>query len=249
VGGGPGDAGLLGAGVPDAPTGAWRTATVAGVRRPIQRSVQLRLDVHDRIDHLPGQHYVVRLTAEDGYTAQRSYSVASAPGDPLVELFVERLDDGEVSTYLADIVEPGDELEVRGPIGGWFVWDGETPALLVAGGFGVVPFVAMLRHARDIGRADLLRIAVSSRTLGELPYAGELAGAGALIVLTREANGIRPVGRLTADDLVPLWEPGQTAYVCGSASFAEAASQLLVNMGVPPADIRVERFGPSGAPA
>jgi ferredoxin-NADP reductase len=249
VGGGPGDAGLLGAGVPDAPTGAWRTAAVAGVRRPIQRSVLLRLDVHDRIDHLPGQHYVVRLTAEDGYTAQRSYSVASAPGDPLVELFVERLDDGEVSTYLADIVEPGDELEVRGPIGGWFVWDGETPALLVAGGFGVVPFVAMLRHARDIGRADLLRIAVSSRTLAELPYAGELAAAGALIVLTREANGIRPVGRLTADDLVPLWEPGQTAYVCGSASFAEAASQLLVDMGVPPADIRVERFGPSGAPA
>jgi ferredoxin-NADP reductase len=219
------------------------------VRRPIQRSVLLRLDVHDRIDHLPGQHYVVRLTAEDGYTAQRSYSVASAPGDPLVELFVERLDDGEVSTYLADIVEPGDELEVRGPIGGWFVWDGETPALLVAGGFGVVPFVAMLRHARDIGRADLLRIAVSSRTLAELPYAGELAAAGALIVLTREANGIRPVGRLTADDLLPLWEPGQTAYVCGSASFAEAASQLLVDIGVPPADIRVERFGPSGAPA
>jgi ferredoxin-NADP reductase len=146
-------------------------------------------------------------------------------------------------------VEPGDELEVHGPIGGWFVWDGETPALLVAGGFGVVPFVAMLRHARDIGRADLLRIAVSSRTLAELPYAGELAAAGALIVLTREANGIRPVGRLTADDLVPLWEPGQTAYVCGSASFAEAASQLLVDMGVPPADIRVERFGPSGAPA
>ena len=249
MGGGPGDAGLLGAGVPDAPTGAWRTAAVAGVRRPIQRSVLLRLDVHDRIDHLPGQHYVVRLTAEDGYTAQRSYSVASAPGDPLVELFVERLDDGEVSTYLADIVEPGDELEVRGPIGGWFVWDGETPALLVAGGFGVVPFVAMLRHARDIGRADLLRIAVSSRTLAELPYAGELAAAGALIVLTREANGIRPVGRLTADDLVPLREPGQTAYVCGSASFAEAASQLLVDMGVPPADIRVERFGPSGAPA
>ena len=91
--------GVLGAGVEGAPAGGWRTATVSGVRRPIQRSVELRLDVHDRIDHLPGQHYVVRLTAEDGYTAQRSYSVASAPGDPLVELFVERLDDGEVSTF------------------------------------------------------------------------------------------------------------------------------------------------------
>ncbi|WP_254920665.1 FAD-binding oxidoreductase [Blastococcus mobilis] len=216
------------------------------MRRPIRRAVQLRLDVHDRIDHMPGQHYVVRLTAEDGYTAQRSYSVASAPGDPLVELFVERLDDGEVSTHLTDVVEPGDELEVRGPIGGWFVWDGETPALLIAGGVGVVPFVAMLRHARAIGRADLLRIAVSSRTMAELPYTGELLDAGALIVLTREAHGIRPAGRLTAAELVPLWEPGQIAYVCGSASFAEAASQLLVGLGWPPSGIRVERFGPSG---
>ncbi len=237
---------LLGAGLPEAPRGGWRTATVAGVRRPIQRSVELRLDVADRIDHMPGQHYVVRLTAEDGYVAQRSYSVASAPGDPLLELFIERLDDGEVSTYLADVVEPGDELEVRGPIGGWFVWDGETPALLLAGGYGVVPFVAMLRHAQAIGRSDLLRIAVSSRTLAELPYADELMAAGALVALTRESSGIRPAGRLTAPELLPLWEPGQTGYVCGSASFAEAASQLLVGMGVPPDGIRVERFGPSG---
>jgi ferredoxin-NADP reductase len=237
---------VLGPGVADAPTGGWRTATVSGVRRPIPRSVELRLDVHDRVDHLPGQHYVVRLTAPDGSTAQRSYSIASPPGDPLVELFVERLDDGEVSGYLADVVEPGDELDVRGPIGGWFVWDGETPALLVAGGYGVVPFLAMLRHARAIGKTDLLRIAVSSRTLAELPYAQELMDAGALIVLTREGHGIRPAGRLAAHELVPLWEPGQTAYVCGSASFAEAASQLLMSMGVPAHDIRVERFGPSG---
>jgi ferredoxin-NADP reductase len=239
----------LGAGVPDAPRGGWRTATVAGVRRPIQRSVELRLDVRDRIDHLPGQHYVVRLTAEDGYTAQRSYSVASDPGDPLVELFVERLDDGEVSTYLADVVEPGDELEVRGPIGGWFVWDGESPALLLAGGFGVVPFIAMLRHARALGREHLLRIAVSSRTLAELPYAQELMDAGALIVLTREAHGIRPAGRLTAGELVPLWEPGQTAYVCGGSSFAESASRILVDLGLPESAVRVERFGPSGPPS
>jgi ferredoxin-NADP reductase len=230
-----------------APTGAWRTATVAGLRRPIVRSVELRLDVHDRIDHLPGQHYVVRLTAEDGYTAQRSYSVASAPAAPLVELFVERLDDGEVSTYLADVAEPGDELEVRGPIGGWFVWDGASPALLVGGGTGVVPLVAMIRHARDLGRLDLLRIAVSARTLAELPYADELVEAGALIVTTREAHGIRPAARLTAIDLLPLWEEGQTAYVCGSAGFAETASQLLVELGMPPASIRVERFGPSGS--
>jgi ferredoxin-NADP reductase len=228
-----------------APTGGWRTATVAGLRRPLARSVELRLDVHDRIDHLPGQHYVVRLTADDGYTAQRSYSVSSAPGDPLVELFVERLDDGEVSTYLADVVEPGDELEVRGPIGGWFVWDGQTPALLVGGGTGVVPLVAMIRHARDIGRLDLLRVAASARTLAELPYADELAAAGALVVTTREAHGIRPAARLTAMDLLPLWEEGQTGFVCGSAGFAEAASQLLVGMGMPPSSVRVERFGPS----
>jgi ferredoxin-NADP reductase len=240
---------LLGAGLPTAPAGGWRTATVAGVRRPLQRSVELRLDVHDRIDHMPGQHYVVRLTAEDGYTAQRSYSVASAPGDPLVELFVERLDDGEVSGFLADVVEPGDELEVRGPIGGWFVWDGATPALLIAGGYGVVPFISMVRHARAIGREDLLRIAVSARTMAQLPYADELVAAGALVVLSREAHGIRPAGRLTAAELVPLWEPGQTAYVCGSAAFAEAATQLLVGTGVPAESIRVERFGPSGAPS
>nr|WP_204331753.1 FAD-binding oxidoreductase [Geodermatophilus sabuli] len=206
----------------------------------------MRLDVADRIDHLPGQHYVVRLTAPDGYTAQRSYSVASAPDDPQVELFVERLEDGEVSTYLADVVEPGDVLEVRGPIGGWFVWDGSTPALLVGGGTGVVPFVAMLRAARDLDRTDLLRIAVSTRTLAGLPYADELVAAGALVITTREPRGIRPAGRLTDADLIPLWEPGQTAYVCGSTSFAEAASQLLIGMGVPAPAVRIERFGPSG---
>ena len=232
---------------PSAPTGGWRTATVVAVRHPTPRSVELRLDVADRVEHLAGQHYVIRLTAEDGYRAQRSYSVASAPGDPQVEFFVERLDDGEVSTYLADVVEPGDRLEVRGPIGGWFVWDATTPALLVGGGSGVVPFLAMLRHARRLGRTDLLRIAVSSRTLLELPYAMELMDAGALIVLTREPHGNRAAARLMGGELMSLWEPGRTAYVCGSASFAEAASQLLVEVGVPDHDIRVERFGPSAS--
>jgi ferredoxin-NADP reductase len=231
---------------PRAPSGGWRAATVVGVRHPLPDAVELRLDVADRVEHVPGQHYVVRLTAEDGYTAQRSYSVASAPGDPLVELFVERLEDGEVSGFLADVVRPGDELEVRGPIGGWFVWDGDRPALLVGGGTGVVPFVAMVRTARDLGRTELLRLAVSTRTLAALPYADELLDAGALVLTTREAHGIRPAGRLTPADLVPLWEDGQSVYVCGSASFAEAASQLLVSMGVPAPDIRVERFGPSG---
>jgi ferredoxin-NADP reductase len=241
-----GEGTLLGVGGPAAPTGAWRTATVAGVRRPIQRSVELRLDVHERIDHMPGQHYVVRLTAPDGYTAQRSYSIASPPSDPQVELFVEQLEDGEVSGYLADVAEPGDEFEVRGPIGGWFVWDGDMPALLVGGGTGVVPLVAMLRTARDLGRTDLLRLAVAARAWRELPYAEELADAGALIALSRERRGIRPPGRLGGDEIVPLWEPGQTAYVCGSPSFAESLSQLLLQLGFAAADVRIERFGPSG---
>ncbi|MGY1743917.1 FAD-binding oxidoreductase [Blastococcus sp. SYSU D00695] len=214
--------------------------------RPVPRTVRLRLEVPDRADHLPGQHYVVRLTAEDGYRAQRSYSVASAPGDPLVELLVERLDDGEVSTFLADVVEPGDELEVRGPLGGFFVWTGDAPALLVAGGTGVVPFVSMVRAARDLGRPELLRLLVSTRTRAELPYLAELEAAGAVVLTTREPSGIRPAARLTAADLVPLWEPGQEVYVCGSDPFAEAAGQLLVGLGVPAASIRLERFGASG---
>jgi ferredoxin-NADP reductase len=224
----------------------WRTARVVAVEKPVADGVLLRLEVADRVDHLAGQHYVVRLTAPDGYTAQRSYSVASAPDDPLVELFVERLEDGEVSTYLADVVEPGDEFEVRGPIGGWFVWDGASPALLVGGGTGVVPLVAMVRTARGLGRTDLLRLAVAARTWAELPYADELADAGALVALSREQRGIRPPGRLGGDELVPLWEPGQTAYVCGSAAFAESLSQLVVGLGYPPGDVRIERFGPSG---
>ena len=234
---------------PPAPAGGWRTATVAGVRRPVDDAVELQLDVQDRLEHLAGQHYVVRLTAEDGYTAQRSYSVLSAPSDPLVEMFVERLEDGEVSTFLADVVAPGDRIDVRGPIGGWFVWDGTCPALLIGGGSGVVPLVGMIRHARRLDRLDLLRVVVSARTRAVLPYADELAEAGALIVLTREASGPRPAARLTSMDLVPLCEPGQLNFVCGSAGFAETASQLLVDLGVPATAIRVERFGPSAAPA
>ena len=246
-------------GVP-APSGGWRAAVVADVARGPGGAVVLGLDVADRVAHLPGQHYVVRLRAPDGYTASRSYSVASAPADPLVELFVERLPDGEVSTFLADVVEVGDSLEVRGPLGGWFVWDGAVPALGVGGGTGVVPLVSMLRHARDVGAAPLLRLAVSARTPALLPYADELVAAGAVVAFTRggragggaaglgaaEPRGERPVGRLAAADLAPLVRPDATTYVCGSAVFAEAATRLLVGVGVRVDTIRVERFGPSG---
>jgi ferredoxin-NADP reductase len=207
----------------------------------------LRLEVPDRVDHLPGQHYVIRLTADDGYVAQRSYSIASAPSDPLLELYIERLEDGEVSTFLADVVQPGDELEIQGPIGGWFIWRGDTPALGLAGGSGVVPLVSMLRHAADVGHQDLLRLVVSGRTFTELPYAQELTEAGALIILTREDSAIgRIKGRLQTADLLPLLGPQETSFICGSNSFAEAASTLLVDQGVATSTIRVERFGPSG---
>jgi ferredoxin-NADP reductase len=218
---------------------------VRELSHPSPRAVQLRLEVDDPVVHRAGQHYVVRLRADDGYTASRSYSVASAPSDPLVELFVERLDSGEVSGYLADVVQPGDQLEVRGPIGGWFVWDGQAPALALGGGTGVVPLVAMLRHGRDLGHEGLLGIAVSARSLRELPYAAELTAAGAAVALTREDAATRPAGRLRAGDLQPLLVDGATSYVCGSAGFAEAASSLLVDLGVPVASIRVERFGPT----
>ena len=210
--------------------------------------MRIRLEVADRVQHLPGQHYVIRLRAPDGYTAQRSYSVASAPADPLVEFFVERLDDGEVSTYLADVTEPGDELEVRGPIGGWFVWSADMPAAGVGGGSGVVPLVAMLRHAHDLGRESLIRLVVSSRTLADLPYASELEAHGATIALTREEHPSgRRKGRIIANDVAPLLgDIPATWFVCGSAQFAEGMTTLLVAGGVPADHVRVERFGPSG---
>jgi ferredoxin-NADP reductase len=205
------------------------------------------LAVTDRQQHLPGQHYVIRLTAEDGYSAARSYSVASAPHEELLEFFVEELDGGEVSPYLADAVEVGDELELRGPIGGWFVWDGSTPAVGVAGGTGVVPLVSMLRHAQHLGIADRIAMVVSSRTWVELPYADELAAYGATIALSRENHrGGRAAGRLAASDLVPLVTGKATYFVCGSAGFAESATELLMGLGVAPGAVRVERFGPSG---
>ncbi len=231
---------------PPAPAGGRRKAIVRAVTHPSPRAVVLRLEVPDRVDHLPGQHYVIRLTAEDGYVAQRSYSIASPPSDPLVEFYIERLDDGEVSGYLADVVQVGDQLEVQGPIGGWFVWRGDSPAVGVAGGSGVVPLVAMVRHARDVGRPELLRLVVSARTLLDLPYASELTAAGAFLALTREpAPSGRAAARLGAQELRPDTDPGSTYFVCGSAGFAETTSRALVDNGVDASAVRVERFGPT----
>jgi ferredoxin-NADP reductase len=199
--------------------------------------------------HRAGQHYIVRLSAPDGYTAQRSYSVASPPdGSNEIELTVERLPDGEVSVFLDDVVEVGDDLEVRGPIGGWFVWDGESPALLVGGGSGIVPLMAMMRLARHTGREDLLRLLVSVRSRDDLYYADEVAGPQTTIVYTRAAppDVSRPPGRIGASDLAPLLRDNETVYVCGSPAFCDAVSDVLLDLGVVSERIRVERFGPTG---
>lgn len=238
-----------GATEPAVPPGAWRMATVREVAHPNPSGVRLVLEVPDRIDHLPGQHYVIRLRADDGYTAQRSYSIASAPAAPTVEFYIERLADGEVSGFLADVVAVGDQLEVRGPIGGWFLWRADRPAVLVGGGSGVVPLVAMMRHAQDHRRLDLLGIAVSARSLAALPYAHELLAAGAVVALTRVADPAvdRRIGRLGPADLDPIVTRDQTAFVCGSTGFADAASNLLLAAGMTSDLIRIERFGPTGS--
>jgi ferredoxin-NADP reductase len=230
------------------PTG-WQTATVVEVHKETPRAKSFRLALAHPTPYLAGQHYVLRLTAPDGYTASRSYSVASAPDESgHIELTVERLEDGEVSSFLHEEVVAGDELEVRGPIGGWFVWRGETPAVLVGGGSGVVPLMAMLRLARRSGRADLVRLVVSVRRPDDLYYPDEIGGPETTIVFTRQTppDWPRPPGRLTDDDLRPSLLNDAGVYVCGSDGFANAATGLLMAAGVPTDRIRVERFGPTG---
>ncbi len=228
--------------------GRWQSATVEEVREETEHAKTFRLALSEPSPHLAGQHYIVRLTAPDGYSVSRSYSVASAPEASHIELTVERLEDGEVSSYLHDVVEPGDEIEVRGPIGGWFVWRCDSPAVLVGGGSGVVPLMAMLRLARRSGRPGLARLVVSVRHPADLYYARELPGPETTVVYTREAPpaGPRPPGRLGAEDLRPALLSGATAYVCGSSGFADHATGLLIQLGVPGDHIRVERFGPTG---
>jgi ferredoxin-NADP reductase len=227
----------------------WQMATVTEIRRETARANSYRFALSEPSPRLAGQHYVVRLTAPDGYSAQRSYSVASAPDDSNeIELTVERLDGGEVSTFLHDDLMVGDEVELRGPIGRWFVWEGMTPALLVGGGSGVVPLMAMLRLARQLGRPELVRLVVSVRTPDDLYYSDELPGPETTVVYTRATppGWPRPPGRITAADLASLVRPGETGYVCGSARFADPASYLLVDLGIPTGQVRVERFGPTG---
>ena len=230
---------------------AWQIATVSAIRPETQEVSSYTLRLPAWRAHKAGQHYDVRLTAADGYQAQRSYSIASPPSrEGEVDLTIERIADGEVSPYFHDVVQVGDHVEVRGPIGGYFVWEPSLggPLLLVAGGSGVVPLMAMLRWARLSGHLDRVRLVVSVRTPADLYYAQELPGPEVTVVHSRVAppGATRTAGRLTVDDLAPALREGATAYVCGSTGFADAAGELLVDLGQPVDRIRVERFGATG---
>lgn len=224
---------------------------MAEIRVETSTAKTFRMALSEPTEYLAGQHMVLRLTAPDGYTASRSYSIASAPdrshGSDEIELTVEHLADGEVSSFLHDEVVVGDQLEVRGPIGGWFVWRGRGSALLVGGGSGVVPLMAMLRLARRAGRSDQVHLVVSARTPEGLYYASELTGPEVTVLYTRSApdGWPRPPGRITATDLPRSAAAVDTVFVCGSAGFADAATDVLSGAGVTSEHIRVERFGPT----
>jgi ferredoxin-NADP reductase len=236
----------------------WQLGRVVELVDETPRCKSLALELPDWRGHRAGQHVDVRLTAEDGYQAERSYSIASAPEDGQLVLTVERLDDGEVSPYLTDELRPGDELELCGPIGGYFVWEYSQggPLLMMAGGSGVVPFRAMLRHWTAGQRDVPARLLYSSRTLEDVIYRHELGrmaeqGAEVELTLTREWppdwQGHR--GRVDRGLLTDVaWPPQQQplVYVCGPTAFVEAVAEVLVDDGHEPSRIRTERFGPTG---
>jgi ferredoxin-NADP reductase len=232
---------------------------VAELVSETSRTRSIVLDVPDWTGHRAGQHLDIRLTAEDGYQAQRSYSIASAPDDGHVELTVERLDDGEVSPYLVDELRLGDEVELRGPIGGYFVWEESDggPVLLVGGGSGVVPLRAILRHHQAVGSDVPLRMLYSARSLDDVIYRDELLATpesdrlGVRLTLTRRRpkgwKGYR--GRIDAEMLEAVAWPSderQLVYVCGPTGFVEAVAGVLVKLGNAASRIKTERFGPTG---
>jgi ferredoxin-NADP reductase len=228
--------------------GRWQVGTVASIKPETARVKSYRIEVPMWMPHLPGQHYDVRLTAPDGYQAQRSYSIASSPLDAgQIELTIDRLDDGEVSPYFHDVVEEGDQVEVRGPFASYFVWRGESPVLLVGGGSGVVPLMAMLRHRRRTMPDLPMRLVYSVRSADEVIYADEL-GDDTVLTYTREPpdGWTGHTGRIDSALLGGAAAGAQTAFICGSNGFVEAASELLVDGGFEPGRIRTERFGPTG---
>jgi ferredoxin-NADP reductase len=228
--------------------GRWQVGTVTRIKQETPRVKSFRIELPMWMPHLPGQHYDVRLTAPDGYRAQRSYSVASSPLDEgEIELTIDRLDQGEVSPYFHDVVIEGDRVEVRGPFASYFVWRGEEPVLLVGGGSGVVPLMAMLRHRRRTMPDLPMRLVYSVRAADEVIYAHEL-GDEAILTFTRQPpeGWSGHVGRIDGSLVSSAAVPMATAFVCGSNGFVEAASQLLLEAGATPERIRTERFGPTG---
>ena len=239
----------------------WQTGEVVAKKTETPRTVSLVLAVPNWPGHLAGQHVDVRLTAEDGYQAERSYSIASPPEERmLVTLTVEQLDDGEVSPYLADELRVGDHVELRGPIGGYFVWEASTggPLLLVAGGSGIVPLMAIIRHRKAAGSSVPTRLLYSSRSYEEVIYRDELdqlvrgeAGLEVIHTLTRsQPPGWTGYRRRIDDSLLRevAW-PGEQhplAYICGPTQMVETAASVLVPLGYDPARVKTERFGPTG---
>jgi len=237
----------------------WRVATVTAVVEETAHARTLVLDVPDWPGHVAGQHADVRLTAEDGYQAERSYSIASAPEDAHVALTIERIDDGEVSPYLAGEVRAGDAFELRGPVGGHFTWRVEQggPLLLVAGGSGLVPLMSMLRHRAARGSDAAAALLVSSRTLGDILYRDELGrlaqGEGLAVqhTLTREAPAgwtgfARRVDAEMLRAIGPAPADAPRVFVCGPTPFVETAADVLVALGHDHRAIHAERFGPTG---
>jgi ferredoxin-NADP reductase len=233
--------------VPQRAPGRWQLGTVAAVKVETSRVKSFRIEVPMWMPHLPGQHYDVRLTAPDGYQAQRSYSIASSPLDKgTIELTIDRLDDGEVSPYFHDVVESGDQVELRGPFASYFVWRGQSPVLLMGGGSGVVPLMAMLRHRRRTMPDLPMRLIYSVRKADEVIYADEL-DHDAVLTYTREAPGgwTGHTGHVDAGMVAEAAPESATAFICGSNGFVEAAGQLAMQAGIEPERILTERFGPT----
>ncbi len=227
--------------------GRWQIATVTRIKDETPSVKSFRFALPMWIPHLPGQHYDLRLTDPDGYRAQRSYSIASSPlEEGEIELAIDRLDDGEVSPYFHDVVVEADQVELRGPFTSYFVWRGESPTLLVGGGSGVVPLMAMLRHKRLTMPELEMRLVYSVRHPDDVIYAGEL-GDDAVLTYTREApeGWTGHAGHIDAELLREPADGAEVAFVCGSTGFVETASDILLDLGMEPTAIRTERFGPT----
>jgi ferredoxin-NADP reductase len=234
----------------------WQTATVTSVIDETAQTRTVMLDVPDWPGHRAGQHVDIRLTAEDGYQASREYSIASAPGEPLA-ITVERLDDGEVSPYLTQVLRMGDQIEVRGPVGGYFVWDVTDggPLLLLAGGSGIVPLRAILRYRERLGSTVPVRLLYSSRSLADVIYQAELDrysdDVTVIYTLTRRQppgwmGYARRVDQQMINEVAWPVADAPLTYACGPTSFVEAVASALVAFGYPPRRVRTERFGATG---